>query len=711
MFRSHSRISPCFKGILGKLGEKNISTPQFYNSAFIIEHSNFYVINSISSQNRFISHHYSPLAVERLEEKFEENPNNLYIQQQYIKYLQNTGQSEKIIHLFHNPKYAIFRNEEMNLIYKNAISEIKTRYNFQNDTKDSYPNIVQVSDSNLNTISQSQKLTSMSQSSSTPVDRPVSHQELKEILENNVTIDLIPSQTDQKKNRFIRFFRYIALGALIYTLFNLYTAGSSKSSTPYLFQEKVGTVIEKTGKYFNDIKGIDEVKDELMDVVDFLKYPEKYQKFGARIPRGILLVGPPGTGKTLLAKAVAQESGVTFISVCGSEFDQAFVGMGALRMRELFKQVSPNEKAVIFIDEIDSIAKDRTSLRSYHQQTLNELLTQMDGFSSKSNIVVIGATNTSVDLLDPALLRPGRFDKTIEVPLPDSKGRRDIVDYYLGKRKTTRNINLDVLSHSTIGMTGAEIENCVNQAAIHAVRIGREYITMEDLDFGIDRQRMGVELSKRQVHEEDRKITAYHEAGHALVSHLLGSELNKVHKITIIPRGAAGGYTSFIPSSDVELMPNYQIIKHIKTAFGGRVAEEILLGKDNVTGGASGDLQQATQLARTMITTHGMSDLGRLHLDPQQLGEATLEKVDEEIVRVLRECRHSVREMLNKSENRQALDRIANALLIYETISGEEMITLLEGKEIERDIEGIRFTSTIEPSPGDHIGIEQANPQ
>eukprot|EP00818_Percolomonas_sp_WS_P010449 CAMPEP_0117442038 /NCGR_PEP_ID=MMETSP0759-20121206/3942_1 /TAXON_ID=63605 /ORGANISM="Percolomonas cosmopolitus, Strain WS" /LENGTH=620 /DNA_ID=CAMNT_0005233907 /DNA_START=528 /DNA_END=2390 /DNA_ORIENTATION=+ len=465
--------------------------------------------------------------------------------------------------------------------------------------------------------------------------------------------------------------------------------------------KQVGQVIQNTGKYFDDVKGIDECKEELVDIVDFLKHPEKYEKFGARIPRGVLLVGPPGTGKTLLAKAVAQEAGVQFVSACGSEFDQAFVGMGASRVRDLFKMIPPGEKGVIFIDEIDSIARSRTASRSYHQQTLNELLTQMDGFTTNRNVIVIGATNTAVNELDTALMRPGRFDKTIEVPLPDSYGRREIVEYYLEKTKHRPNINLDTLARSTVGMTGAEIENCVNQAAIHAVRRGREMVVMEDLDFGIDRQRMGVELTKRDVHEEDRRITAYHEAGHALVSHLLGTELNRVHKITIIPRGAAGGYTSFIPSSDVELMPSYQIIKHIKTAFGGRVAEEIILGLDNVTAGASGDLEQATNLARHMVTTQGMSNLGTLIYDPQHLGEDTMEKVDMEILSILQDCRSAVREMLNEPHNKHALDRIAQALLKHETISGDEMASLLEGREIERDDEGIRFTSPV-PSVESH---------
>lgn len=519
-------------------------------------------------------------------------------------------------------------------------------------------------------------------------------EELSEYLQENLV--LLPRRAtfrdrlkDNKHTIGLLVAATIALGFLYY--FSNAQGSDRKSMNPFM-TSSTGHIVKQTGKYFDDVKGIDECKEELMDVVDFLKYPEKYRRFGARIPKGVLLVGPPGTGKTLLAKAVAQEAGVKFVSTSGSEFDQAFVGMGASRIRSLFSNIGSDEKAVIFIDEIDSIARNRNASRTYHQQTLNEFLTQLDGFSSNQNIVVIGATNASTNELDPALMRPGRFDKVIDVPLPDSFGRKEIVDYYLKKRKVQDKVDLDLLSRSTIGMTGAEIENCVNQAAIHAVRKGRQLITMEDIDFGIDRQRMGVELSKREIHEEDRRITAYHEAGHALVSHLLGTELNRVHKITIIPRGPAGGYTSFVPSSDVELMPTYQIMKQIKTAFGGRVAEEILLGPDNVTAGASGDLQQATQLAKTMVTTQGMSELGTQIFDARQLGEDTLEKVDGEVLRILTDCRQTVREMLNDPKNKAALDRIATALLEYETISGEEMNELLEGREIVRTSEGIRFT-------------------
>mmetsp|Transcript_7653 Transcript_7653/g.11366 ORF Transcript_7653/g.11366 Transcript_7653/m.11366 type:complete len:763 (+) Transcript_7653:91-2379(+) len=444
-------------------------------------------------------------------------------------------------------------------------------------------------------------------------------------------------------------------------------------------------MVKNTNKSFDDVKGIDECKQELEEIVEFLKNPTKYQQMGARLPRGILLMGEPGCGKTLLAKAVATEAGVPFLSVAGSEFEQVFVGVGASRIRKLFQQAKSYKKPVlIFIDEIDSIARRRfTSNQMDDSQTLNEFLTQMDGFGKNDAIIVIAATNSSTQELDPALMRPGRFDRIVNVPLPDTNGRKDLIQYYLSSKEHDEKMNLSEMSRMMRGFTGAEIENCLNSAAIHAVKCKRNKVVMEDIDFAVDRQRMGVELKSRKVEQEDRELTAYHEAGHAMVQYLLQSsnpDSNmKVHKITIIPRGPAGGYTSFVPLTDVQATPITQLQDQIRVAMGGTVAEELLYGEDYISGGAAGDLRQATNIAFYMAT-RGLTDRGVTFYDPEKASEKSKQSVDAMTDEILKSAKNDVRYLLK--QHRKDLDVIAKNLLEYDTISGEEMIAILKGKKI-----------------------------
>ncbi len=446
---------------------------------------------------------------------------------------------------------------------------------------------------------------------------------------------------------------------------------------------------------FTDVAGAEEEKEELQEVVEFLKNPKKFSELGARIPKGVLLVGPPGTGKTLFAKAVAGEAGVPFFSISGSDFVEMFVGVGASRVRDLFDAAKKSQPCIVFIDEIDAVGRQRgTGLGGGHderEQTLNQLLVQMDGFQTNEGIIVMAATNRA-DILDPALLRPGRFDRQIYVNIPDVKGREAILKVHSRNKPMAPDVNFKTVARMTSGFSGADIENLLNEAAILAARANRKSITNKDLYEGINKVLIGPQKKSRLVTETDKRITAYHEAGHAILARLL-PHCDPVHEVSIIPRGQAAGYTMTRPDNDDNHLTKAKLLDDIVMTLGGRVAEELVI-KD-ISAGASGDIQAVTKRARMMVTQWGMSDklgpisygsdgevfIGRDMASHVTYSEKTAATIDEEINDIVNTALEKARKLL--AENKQILDNMARLLVERETIFTEEVDMLMEGKSIE----------------------------
>ncbi|XP_026818423.1 ATP-dependent zinc metalloprotease YME1 homolog isoform X3 [Rhopalosiphum maidis] len=437
---------------------------------------------------------------------------------------------------------------------------------------------------------------------------------------------------------------------------------------------------------FNDVKGVDEAKQELRDIVEFLKNPTKFSSLGGKLPKGVLLVGPPGTGKTLLARAVAGEAGVPFFHAAGSEFDEILVGQGARRIRDLFKAAKEKSPCVVFIDEIDSVGAKRTNsvLHPYANQTINQLLTEMDGFHQNQNIIVLGATNRREDL-DRALLRPGRFDIEVDVPLPDYAGRKQIINLYL-KKILSKDIDVDLLARGTSGFTGADIENMVNQAAVKAASDGAKTVSMKYLEISRDKILMGPEKKTKIPDEEANTITAYHEGGHAIVAYFT-KDSHPLHKVTIMPRGSSLGHTAYIPAKEEYHVTKSRMLALMDTMMGGRAAEELIFGPDKVTTGASNDLKQATNIATRMVKELGMSDKVGLRTHESQSNEimsfndlspATNELIDNEIKRIMQESYERAKSILNVHHKEHKL--LAEALLKYETLDAEDVKALLSKK-------------------------------
>ena len=450
---------------------------------------------------------------------------------------------------------------------------------------------------------------------------------------------------------------------------------------------------------FEDVAGIDEAKQELEEIVEFLKDPQKFQRLGGKIPKGCLLVGPPGTGKTLLARAIAGEANVPFFTISGSDFVEMFVGVGASRVRDMFEQGKKNAPCIIFIDEIDAVGRHRGAGlgggNDEREQTLNQLLVEMDGFETNEGVILIAATNRP-DVLDPALLRPGRFDRQVTVPNPDILGREKILKVHMRKVPLAPDVDPRVIARGTPGFSGADLANLINEAALLAARIGKRVVTMQEFEDAKDKVMMGAERRSMVMTEDEKKLTAYHEAGHALVG-LKVPKYDPLHKVTIIPRGRALGITMSLPERDRLSYSKLELESKLAVMYGGRVAEELVFGKENVTTGAGNDIQQATSWARRMITEFGFSDkLGRLRYSDNEeeiflghsvtrqknVSDKTAALIDEEVRRLIDEAEKTARVILTK--DRKELEIIAKALLEYETLTGDEVNALLRGESIIR---------------------------
>ena len=473
------------------------------------------------------------------------------------------------------------------------------------------------------------------------------------------------------------------------------SVGNNKAMS---FGKSRARLIENTKKVtFADVAGADEAKQELEEIIDFLKDPAKFQRLGGKIPRGVLMVGPPGTGKTLLARAVAGEADVPLFSISGSDFVEMFVGVGASRVRDMFAQAKKNSPCLLFIDEIDAVGRHRGAGlgggNDEREQTLNQLLVEMDGFEDKENVIVIAATNRP-DVLDPALLRPGRFDRQVTVTNPDKKGREEILKVHVKKVPLAKDVNLSVIARGTPGFSGADLANLVNEAALLAARKNKTKVTSKDFDEAKDKVLMGAERKSMVMDEAEKRNTAYHEAGHAICS-LFVEETDPIHKATIIPRGRALGMVQQLPEKDQYSYSKTKMLSRLVIMMGGRVAEELKFGAKKVTSGASSDIAAATNLARSMVTEWGMSEklgpvlyaentgevfLGKSVTQSRNMSEETAKLVDSEIKRLVTEAYDSAKQLL--TEHKNDWEKLAEALVEYETLTGEEIKDLLDGKDI-----------------------------
>ena len=505
----------------------------------------------------------------------------------------------------------------------------------------------------------------------------------------------------------------LILGIALIVLRQMQKGGGASGAMGF-GKSKAKLLTEKHGKVtFDDVAGIDEARDELQEIVEFLKDPQKFSRLGGKIPKGALLVGSPGTGKTLLARAIAGEAGVPFFSISGSDFVEMFVGVGASRVRDMFEQAKKNAPCIVFIDEIDAVGRSRGAglgnQNDEREQTLNQLLVEMDGFEANEGVIIVAATNRP-DVLDPALLRPGRFDRQVVVPRPDIDGRVKILEVHMKKVPLAPDVDGRVIARGTPGFSGADLANLVNEAALLAARRGKRLVAMQEFEDAKDKVMMGTERKSMVMTEDEKKMTAYHEAGHAIVSiHEVASD--PIHKATIIPRGRALGMVMRLPERDNYSYHRDKMHANLSVSMGGRVAEELIFGYDKVSSGASSDIQYATSLARDMVTQWGMSDaMGPLQYEERQEGylgygmsqrsamsDETAQKIDAEIRKLVEGGHKRATDLLTEHNNQ--LHLLANALLEFETLSGEEINQLLEKGKFERD-DG----KVIKPSPIPTVG-------
>jgi cell division protease FtsH len=551
------------------------------------------------------------------------------------------------------------------------------------------------------------------------------------MLDHNVDITVTPADDGAFNlvNIFVSWFPMLLLiGVWIFFLRQMQSGGGKAMG---FGKSRAKLLTERTGRVtFEDVAGVDEAKDELKEVVDFLKDPQKFQRLGGRIPKGVLLVGPPGTGKTLLARAIAGEANVPFFTISGSDFVEMFVGVGASRVRDMFEQAKKNAPCIVFIDEIDAVGRHRGAGlgggNDEREQTLNQLLVEMDGFESNEGVILIAATNRP-DVLDPALLRPGRFDRHVVVPNPDLGGREKILRVHMRKVPLANDVDPRTIARGTPGFSGADLANLVNEAALLAARRGKRVVTMSELEDAKDKVMMGAERRSMAMSEEEKKLTAYHEGGHAIVAlSVTGSD--PIHKATIIPRGRALGMVMRLPERDQLSITREKMLSDLCVAFGGRIAEELIFGHDKVTTGAMSDIEQATRMARAMVTRYGMSDalgpilyaqneeevfLGHSVSRTQNLSEATAQKIDSEIHRIIDECYGRAKEIL--IERTRDLHVLALGLLEYETLTGDEIIALIKGippiRKPYEEPEPQRGPGPSVPTAGRRIGPVAPEPQ
>jgi cell division protease FtsH len=551
------------------------------------------------------------------------------------------------------------------------------------------------------------------------------------MLDHNVDITVQPPDNDSLNivNVLVGWFPMLLLIAVWIFFLRQMQAGGGKAMG--FGKSRAKLLTERSGRVtFEDVAGVDEAKEELKEVVDFLKDPQKFQRLGGRIPKGVLLVGPPGTGKTLIARAVAGEANVPFFTISGSDFVEMFVGVGASRVRDMFEQAKKNAPCIVFIDEIDAVGRHRGAGlgggNDEREQTLNQLLVEMDGFESTEGVILIAATNRP-DVLDPALLRPGRFDRHVVVPNPDLAGREKILRVHMRKVPLAQDVDPRTIARGTPGFSGADLANLVNEAALLAARRGKRVVTMSELEDAKDKVMMGAERRSMAMTEEEKKLTAYHEGGHAIVAlNVKGSD--PIHKATIIPRGRALGMVMRLPERDQLSITREKMLADLCVAYGGRIAEELIFGHEKVTTGASSDIEQATRMARAMITRYGMSDelgpilyaqneeevfLGHSVSRTQNVSEATAQKIDAEIRRVIDDCYGRAKEIL--VEHGRDLHILALGLLEYETLTGDEIIALLKGIQPVRkpyeDPEPQRGAGPSVPAAGRRIGPAIPEPQ
>jgi len=524
-----------------------------------------------------------------------------------------------------------------------------------------------------------------------------SYADLRELLQDEginlstVEINVEPNNTNWGAIALQVILPIVLLGALFYFLFRS-ARGAGMQALNFGKSRARLSSGNKPGMTFADVAGIEEAKEEVQEIVEFLKSPEKFRTLGGRIPRGVLLLGPPGTGKTLLAKAIAGEAEVPFYSISGSEFVEMFVGVGAARVRDLFEQAKRNAPCIVFMDEIDAVGRHRgAGLGGGHderEQTLNQILSEMDGFDTNTNIIVVAATNRP-DVLDPALLRPGRFDRHIVVDLPDINGRKAILEIHAKDKPLAKEANLETIAKETPGFSGADLANLLNEAAILAARHDKKDIQMQELEESIDRVIAGPEKRSRRISPREKEITAYHESGHALTARMLPNA-DPVHKVTIIARGGTGGWTRFLPTEDRYLWSRSQFDDRLAINLGGRVAEEIRFGE--ITTGAQNDLAEATKLARKMVTEYGMSDklgprtfgqrhelifLGREISEQRDYGDKVAQDIDEEVHNIIQRAYTVAKQILTK--NKSKLKEIAEQLIIHETLEEDDLNKLFEG--------------------------------
>ncbi|MDC0423465.1 ATP-dependent zinc metalloprotease FtsH [Methylophilaceae bacterium] len=566
---------------------------------------------------------------------------------------------------------------ENKLVYSEFMAEVKAG----NISK------VEINDNNLTgTTAEGKKFTTYA-----PTDPWL----VSDLLKNNVIVDAKPKEKQSLfMSIFISWFPMILLVGVWIFFMKQMQGGGGKSGGPFSFGKSKARQLDKTNNKttFADVAGCDEAKEEVAEIVEFLREPSKFHKLGGKIPRGVLMVGPPGTGKTLLARAIAGEAEVPFYTISGSDFVEMFVGVGAARVRDMFEQAKKNSPCIIFIDEIDAVGRHRGAGtgggNDEREQTLNQLLVELDGFEANSGVIVIAATNRA-DVLDKALLRPGRFDRQVSVSLPDIKGREEILIVHMRKIPMDVDVKADIIARGTPGFSGADLANLVNEAALFAARFNKKNVDMEDFEQAKDKIYMGPERKSMIMREEERRNTAYHESGHAVVAKLLPNA-DPVHKVTIMPRGWALGLTWQLPEFDRFSNFKDKMLEEIAILFGGRIAEEVFMKQ--MSTGAGNDFERATKLARDMVTRYGMSDkLGTMvyaddtqdsfmPMSSKSISEATQQKVDNEIKSILDQQYSVARKLIEK--NKKKIEVMAKALLEYETIDSNQINDIMAGKKV-----------------------------